>query len=163
LNKLKKSVIFFTVILAPLVLAVAKEPSLEVVVNGSPQTVTVADLERRIAPNVLGVYNPAYKRSMTYEGFWLDEIFETMKAGFKDKDIVIQCADDYFTSMTSGELGHHQWLLAFQEKGGGWTPLPGHNSVVSPAPWYLVGSSSDSFKAFPWPYKVVRFKIGKLL
>jgi TPR repeat protein len=136
----------------------ALEPTLEIVVSGSTRTITLAELERRLHSVQLTVYNPAYKRSMTYEGFWLDQILDILKVKLGRQDVVFRCADGYGTSMAADEIGRQKWLMAYAEPQG-WTPLPGHAPPMLPGPWYVIGRDPDSFKQTPWPYQVVEIRI----
>jgi hypothetical protein len=111
-------------------------------------------LRQHITEATLKVFNPVYQKEMTYKGFWLDEILKLEKVKVGDRDIVFHASDGYTTALAAGELGRRRWLLAYGEANGSWTPLPNRKTVVSPAPWYLVGTSSESFKSFEWPFQL---------
>ena len=138
--------------------ASASEPVLQVIVSGSTRTLTLAELQQQLPSTQLTVYNPAYKRSLTYMGFWLDQVLKVQKIKLGHQEVVFLCADRYGTSFSADEVGRRKWLMAYGEPGG-WTPLPDHASPVTPAPWYVIGRDPNSFKKSPWPYQVVGIKI----
>jgi hypothetical protein len=127
-------------------------------VSESTRTISLEALQQDIHPTTLTVYNPAYKRTMTYTGFWLDQVLKILNVKLGQQDIVFQCDDGYGTSMSADEVGRRKWLMAYAEPGG-WTPLPNHAPPAGPGPWYVVGRDPESFKQTPWPYQVVGIKI----
>ena len=129
-------------------------------VEGSTRSVTLADLRRSLKVETCSTTNPVYQKKMTYEGFWLDDLLPVLRLPL-DQDIGFEAVDGYGTSLSQQEIGRHRWLLAFGEKGGGWTPLPRHKKGVTPGPWYLVGASPESFKEVEWPYGIVKIKMTK--
>jgi hypothetical protein len=136
----------------------AAERALEVLVAGSTRTISLADLQRQLQPARLTVYNPAYQRSMTYDGFWLDQVLKILNIKLGGQELVFECKDGYGTSFFADEVGLRKWLMAYNELGG-WTPLPHHAPPMSPGPWYVVGSDPNSFKKSPWPYQVTGIKV----
>ena len=134
------------------------DPKLDVFVSGSTRTIMLADLKQHLQPVQLTVVNPAYEHTMTYEGFWLDDLLKYLEVKLGQEDIVFQCADGYGSSLFADEVGKKQWLLAYGEPHG-WTPLPDHTPDLQPGPWYLIGRDPASFKKTPWPYQVVGIKI----
>ena len=134
-----------------------EDPALQIVA-GSTRTVSRSELEKTIAPVELTVYSPVYQHPMTYRGFWLDQILQTLHIHAGEQDIVFECADGYGTSMPSGDIGKEKWLVAYGEPQG-WTPLPERHARTTPGPWYVVGREPSSYKDLPWPYQVVAIKI----
>ncbi len=134
------------------------ETALQVIIAGSSQTVTLSQLQKQLPSENLTVYSPVYGRLMTYQGFWLDQLLQTLKIDLGERDVVFQSADGYGTSLSAGEIGKEKWLLAYGEPHG-WTPLPQHKPPALPGPWYLVGRDTNSYKETPWPYQVVAIKI----
>ena len=148
-------------VLCPLWAAEAPEanPVLEIAAGGSTQKVTKAELQAILAPVEWTVYSPVYQRQMTYEGFWLEDIFSARHVSAAGTDIVFKCADGYGTSLSASEVGEHKWLVAFGEPQG-WTPLPERNVLTLPGPWYVIGREASSYQETPWPYRVVAIEIS---
>jgi hypothetical protein len=114
-------------------------------------------LRKRLPTAEVTVYNPDYRRTITYQGFWLDQVLGLFNR--PGDELVFKCADGYTTVLPRPGVGVKKWLLAYGEKGGTWTPLVHDGKTLSPGPWYVVGTSSDSFKEFPWPYQVVTLEM----
>ena len=139
----------------------AAEPELKIISGGSTQSITRAELGRKLQAAQITVYSPVYQRQMTYEGFWLDEIFRALHASLGDQDISFECADHYGTSMPAGDVGEKKWLVAYGELPGlTWTPLPERHALTLPGPWYVVGRDPSSYNDFPWPYQVISIQVS---
>ncbi len=136
----------------------AQDPALQVIINHSSSTVTMAQLKEWMNPATVTVYNPVYERIMSYDGFWLNQLLAALHVDLEEEDLIFQSADGYATSLVADEVGQKKWLLAYIETGGLWTPLPHRTSAATPAPWYLIGISPESFKETPWPYQVTTVK-----
>ena len=142
-------------------LVVASEPTFQVIVTSAASfTVSLSDLRKSLMVVACKVNSPVYKKPMTYRGFWLEDVLQTLHLS-AHKEIGFESADGYGTAISSQEIGKNNWLLAFSETDGGWTPLPGHKEVRTPGPWYLVGKTPASYKETPWPYGVTKIKILK--
>jgi hypothetical protein len=134
-------------------------PTLGLAVDGSSATLALSSLRSYLPLAELTVYNPVYKKKMHYQGFWLDELLACLHIHPKERDVVFQAADSYATALAAGEIGKRRWLVAFGEKSGQWTPLPDRKPTATPAPWYVVGATLESFKDFPWPFQVIKIQI----
>jgi len=134
------------------------EPALKIVTEASTQVVTQSQLAGRLSPAEITVYSPVYQSQMTYQGFWLEQILQTLRIHPAEQDIVFVSADGYETSMPVGDIGKEKWLVAFGEPRG-WTPLPERHQLTTPGPWYVVGREASSYQEFPWPYQVTAIKI----
>jgi hypothetical protein len=125
----------------------------------STRAVSLEDLEKKLVPATVKVFNPSYQQKMAYRGFWLEDVLRTFEFPKSSQaQIVFICRDGYTEVLSNGWVGRHKWLLAYEETSGSWTPLVQGRQAISPAPWYLVGSKQSSFGDFPWPYAVVGIK-----
>jgi hypothetical protein len=121
--------------------------------------ITKSELLKSVTPNQVTLYSPVYQHSMTYEGFWLDEVLTALHVHLTNEDdVVFQCEDGYGTSMPVTDIGKQKWLVAYGEPGG-WTALPERKKPTLPGPWYVVGRDPGSYQEFPWPYQVIGIKI----
>jgi len=133
------------------------EVTLRIETPSQSQTVSLDDLQKQFKPETLKVYNQVYKREMTYQGFWLEQVLKI--AHFpKGPDVIFICRDGYTALLPAALIGKHQWLLAYREASGSWTPLDQGGQQVSPAPWYLVSAKKASFADFPWPYQIIAIR-----
>ncbi len=124
-------------------------------------TLSLEALQKEMKIATLKTHNPSYQgRELTYVGFWFEDILQKVHIDKRpaDLEIVIICRDGYTTVLPASQIGHHKWLLAFNETSGAWTPLPNDGLFVSPGPWYLVGTKKETFGDFPWPYQVVAIR-----
>jgi len=138
--------------------ATSRDPALKFVTEKSTQVITRTELAARLTPAEITVYSPVYQRPMTYEGFWLDQVFQAFHLRPAEQDIVFESADGYETSLPVGDIGKEKWLVAYGEPEG-WTPLPERHERTTPGPWYVVGREPSSYQDFPWPYQVIAIKI----
>jgi len=121
--------------------------------------ISLDDLKKQLKSATVKVYNPSYQHKLTYKGFWLEDILKMNHFPMgKEAQIVFVCRDGYTALLSNGWVGRHKWLLAYGETSGPWTPLVQGSQIISPGPWYLVGSKKESFGDFPWPYAVVGIK-----
>ena len=123
------------------------------------RTVTKKELEALIVPGSITVMNPEDRKIRTYVGFWLEDVLKICR--FSKGEIYFICADGYTASLSQALVGRHQWLFAFGERDGAWTLLNHKGQLLSPAPWYLVGTSTKSYQDLPWPYQVVGIRSYK--
>jgi len=113
----------------------------------------------------LKVTNPVLKKEKTYLGYWLSDVLKL--AGFKDADrargdeILFTCADGYQPSVHYKKAEDIRLFLAFQEKGNPkrWQKVPQGKAFVTPAPFYVMGPTAETYEVFPWPYQVVALEI----
>ena len=137
-------------------LAAAPMGALTIQSPGAAITLSADALRAQLPAASLRVYNPAYGRELSYRGFWLEDVLRLAHFPSPSAKLAlsIRCKDGYVTIMASTAVGHHQWLLAYEETSGHWTPLRHQGADVSPGPWYLVGKDKASFEKIPWPYQV---------
>jgi hypothetical protein len=154
---MKGKFFLFLVLACNSVWAAAPLPTLRVDTPSQSKILSLEDLQKFTKPVTLKVYNPLYKREMIYQGFWLEDVARMAKLP-KGPDIIFLCRDGYTTLLPAALLGKRQWLMAYGESSGGWTPMNHGPEQISPSPWYLVGAKAESFGDFPWPYQVVAIR-----
>jgi len=132
---------------------------LQLDIGRDKQIISLDDLKKQLPSATVKVFNPSYRRKLVYRGFWMEDILRaTHFPTGKGSQIVFICRDGYTAFLSNDWIKKHKWLLAYGEASGPWTPLIQGSQIISPGPWYLVGSKKESFGDFPWPYAVVAIK-----
>src|SRR5262249_17454566 len=73
------------------------KPVLQVIFTnaGTSQSVTRAELEKRLSPAQVTVMSPVYGHPITYQGFWLDQVLRSLHIDAAEQEIQFQCADGF--------------------------------------------------------------------
>lgn len=140
--------------------ASAVPAELKVVLSGRAQTLSLAQLKKRLKSATLTVQDPVYKKEKTYEGFWLADVLKL--AGMTEAEgdeIVFTCADGYAPTLSFSKMKAHKGLVAFREPKAkaGWQKFQQGKAWMTPAPFYIVWDASHH--EVPWPYQVVGIEV----
>ncbi len=136
-----------------------------VLLGGEVKSLATGEMATRIAGGLetLTVDHPVYKQEKTYRGYWLRDVMAT--AGFEPlaaRELIFHCSDGYAPSLPSERLAAEELFLAVEQVGapGGakWEKVRIGKEYLSPAPFYVIGRESASYKRFPWPLQVERIE-----
>lgn len=116
--------------------------------------------------------DPAYKQTLTFEGYKLEDVMGLFGAWKEKLDeghlLRLVAADGFMQSVPlSKSLFERKGVVAFREKGrSGNDPFRSFafgKEMITPAPFYLVwDNTSYSDKRYPWPWQLVRLEIASL-
>jgi mono/diheme cytochrome c family protein len=144
--------------------AAAPQAELRFELPGRTQSITLAEMKRKLKPATLTVQDPVYRREKKYEGFWLTDLVKiTGLSEIKGDEIVFKTADGYSPTLPIARLKERRGLVAFRDLGAGkrgWEPFRQGKATLTPAPFYLVWENADApDEAFPWPYQLVGIEV----
>lgn len=114
------------------------------------------------------VEDPAYGKTMTYQGYPLADVLKTLpdieKLMHSGSEVVFHCLDGYTPSMPIETVFKKRGVLAVRqvgaENGEDWTPIKAGGKTVSPAPFYLVWEDVPfGDHEYRWPYKLTKIEI----
>jgi len=159
--------LFITLVSCPLLVPIsnAKLPSddLQIVLPSVTVHYSLAQLKAKLKPVEVTLYDPNYKKAMTFEGFPLLALLKV--AGLSQSaggDEVVFTAQDGYAPNTNFEmLRLHHAIVAYREKGSfTFAKLAQGKAMVSPAPYYLVWEEGENLADnVPWPYQLVKIEV----
>ena len=167
--RLLKSILFCLTFLMTISSAHAKlnqDVTLTIELDGKASNFKLRDLQKRLPTFEVTLYNPVYKRTITYRAFKFFEVARLAKIDiFKAKQISFAARDGYEAVLSHKVLKDYPepWL-AFEElntaNGETFTLVGEGKELIDPAPFYLLWQQPDSYKAFPWPFAVTRVTLN---
>jgi len=140
--------------------ATAPQAELKLEIAGRTQSITLKELRAKLKPSEFTVNDLNYKKSKTYEGFWLKDVLRLGGvSGAEGDELVFHCADGYAPTVSVARAAEKKGFIAFAEKGAkdGWEKVQQGKAWLSPAPYYLVWDTQE--EAFPWPYQLVKIEV----
>jgi mono/diheme cytochrome c family protein len=126
-----------------------------------------SDRVARLAKQVTEVADPVYKQPQTYETVALSALLDASKpadvASLDGMRLIFQTVDGYRARATMDTMRALDGRLALRdlgaEPGRTWRAIPGKPAGFTPAPFYLVWSSTNP--DLPWPYAVTAIEVWK--
>ena len=143
--------------------ALAAGNDLHVVLSGVEAHFNLQQLENRLKKVEVTLYDPNYKKKMTFVGFPLIELLKA--AGLTDAsqgdEVVFTAQDGYSPNTTFDMIRAHNAILVFREKGShAFSKLAQGKTMISPAPYYLVWEGgAKQADSLPWPYQLVKIEV----
>ncbi|MCB9568879.1 MAG: c-type cytochrome [Myxococcales bacterium] len=129
--------------------------------GGESRALTLAEMAATIAggPTTLEVDNPAYKRAITYRGYWLADVLAAAGVSLDGAgELIFHCADGYAATLPVERFAEASPFLAIGQVGEdgelGWEKVRIGKEYLSPAPFYVVGKDPASYAWFGWPLQV---------
>lgn len=149
--------------------------TLSIITVAGTQSFTLDELQAALPTATLTIDDPVYKRTKTYEGFWLIDVLAYTNLLDDPGDMILfRAADGYETRLDVTQLNQAQpqGLIAFRdvEAEGDWEPFTRGKAEIIPAPYYLVWGMTEEVEAgkeqpvfpwreWPWPYQLVEIEM----
>ncbi len=136
-------------------------PPLEIDVGKGTVSYSLDELKAALPVVQVTVFNPSYSKNVTYDGFWLLDLlkFAGLTATQDQYDeIAFVCADGYAPTKPFAILESVKMLVAFQEAGGSFQEFLHGKTMTDPGPYYVVGTTKNSYAKFGWPYQVTKIE-----
>ena len=130
---------------------------------GAAAHFNLAQLRSRLKTVSVTTYDPNYKTSKTFEGFFLADLLK--QAGLSDAspgdEVVFTARDGYSPNTSFDMIRAHRAIVAFREKGkASFEKLAQGKAIISPAPYYLVWEDGSTLAdKVPWPYQLVKIEV----
>ncbi len=134
--------------------------------DGKTTAFQLRDLQKRLVAYEVTLFNPLYKRTLTYRAFKFSDAVRLGKIDLsKVKQISFIARDGYEAVLNRSVLDRfpEPWL-AFEElntrHGETFTLASEGKEMVDPGPFYLLWQQPDSYRIFPWPYAVTQITLN---
>ncbi len=148
--------------------ASAAEPSLSFRRDGREvASLSVAELEKKVAPASVTYDDPFYAHKKTLRCFPIEKLMDAVYgAGWRDEEhseASLIALDGYASQVSSAKLAEKGGCVAFEdpERAPGWEPI-GHKKA-DPGPFYLFwtepGQTTEN--AYPWPWQLAAIDLIK--
>ncbi|MEZ4450514.1 MAG: c-type cytochrome [Nannocystaceae bacterium] len=130
-------------------------------VSGESRALTREALATTIqgGPTTMTVDNPAFKREITYRGYWLTDVLAAAGIDLQSSsELIFHCADGYAATLPVDRFTEAAPFLAIGQVGDDgelhWDKIRIGKEYLSPAPYYVVGKEPGSYEWFGWPLQV---------
>jgi mono/diheme cytochrome c family protein len=127
--------------------------------------VSLEELEEKLKPVIVTVYDPLYGKEKTYDGFPLQDVLKlTGPLSSSVDEVVFHALDGYAPRISLRAIEGHPAFVVFREHGAAhrWERqrLPSRKTWVTPAPYYLVWAEGKALgNAYPRPYQLTRIEL----
>lgn len=140
-----------------------KNPALTLtMVSGESRALRLDELAATIAGGsvTMSVDNPAFKRAITYRGYWLADVLAAAGIDVAEtSELIFHCADGYAATLPIDRFAEAAPFLAIGQVGDDgelhWDKIRVGKEYLSPAPYYVVGKDPGSYEWFGWPLQVI--------
>ena len=135
-------------------------------VDGQVSIWKLKDLQKHVPAYEVTLFNPVYKKTMSYRAFKFAEVAKLAKIDiFNVQQISFIARDGYEAVLTQPILKRFPkpWL-AFEElstaHGETFSLVGEGKEITDPAPYYLLWQKPESYKAFPWPFAITKITVN---
>jgi mono/diheme cytochrome c family protein len=142
--------------------AFAGTPSLILLLPEAKRTVSLNELKEKLPVVEVTIQDPVYKKTMTYDGFSLNEVLKLAGTVPKELDeIVFTALDGYAPTLPISKFREHDAILTFSEHGkNGYEKVAQGKSMIDPGPFYVVWKDPSRIDgSFPWPYQLASIEL----
>ena len=155
--------VFLSIVSCPLSAAVTSSDDLQVVLPGVSAHFSLKQLEARLNKVEVTLYDPNYKKTMTFVGFALVDLLKAagLSKVSSGDEVIFTSRDGYSPNTSFDMLRVHTAIVVFREKGKrAFGKLAQGKAMVSPAPYYLVWEEGARLaESVPWPYQLMKIEV----
>ncbi|MBM7073310.1 cytochrome c [Shewanella sp. 202IG2-18] len=135
-------------------------------IDGKSQTIKLKDIQKHVPAYEVTLFNPAYKKTITYRAFKFAEVAKLGKIDIHSSSQISFIARDGYEAVMSKNILKRfpePWL-AFEElntkNGEVFSLVAEGKEITDPAPFYLMWQQPDSYEAFPWPFAISQISVN---
>jgi mono/diheme cytochrome c family protein len=109
------------------------------------------------------VDSPVYRKRITYRGYRLGDVLSVARpGGVAEGELEFHCEDGFLPVVPASLVDELGLFVAIGEvglpDGRRWEPPHKGHPETSPAPYYIIGTTTGSYNRFPWPYQVTKIQ-----